>query len=576
MRTFIQVKAGRGGATVSSHARYMSERERNPNREEPESRPIFTHDRDGLKHTATDRYLAGGARPKARSDSLLHLIISFNAHDQKELKKLERTSKSRRPKSDCPDTERQKGVGSTSDRAEILRAQVERDLPYARAVRLMMNNLEERTGRSDLRYALTVHRHTRQTHVHLLLRREHTDKKSGQIVFFDKKGLPKDFVNGRDERGKARGGLIDQSLSDALNTMIPRRQRPLGQSVRQPEPSQSVELSPEITDQFLTIELDGRKSSRNRGQNLGYRNSPTPMSSHEAQTNDSRNDTDAAQPQPVMTSLDSGHIELAPRYSTTRKQTGAETPDRQGTVSPHQPPSTLPARAAAPDENLTVSQTDQLLTPAVQLLDQILNFERFSKVLERRPNERVENYFSHASDIGTLHASQPEPAMAESIPSKRLFKPEGPDRLAAKTHPTSPITLDNSLPLHTRYGTRPQSGSLDKEESDDSSNQLGQAMTATVAAQPSTRDTEVHILHTKVHDKGHNVNFEASRKSPEKHSDKHTENIFSAPVEAARQPVEQTPAAKPVHFPISQLVKLERPDLVPVEEKQRSSPARSR
>jgi hypothetical protein len=256
------------------HARYLSERERNPRREEPESRPIFTHDRDGLKHTAADRYLSGGAGPKPKPHELMHVIIGLNAHDQKELKKLERPPKCGRPKSDRPTAEHQKGNGSISDKTEILRAQVERDLPYARAIRLMVKNLEERTGRSNLRYALSVHRHTRQTHIHLLLRREHSDKNSGEKVFFDKKGLPAEFINGRDERGKACGGLIDQSLSDALDTMIPKRRRPLAQSLHQPEQSRSKELLPEKADQFLTIELNGQKPSRNHGQNLGYRNSP--------------------------------------------------------------------------------------------------------------------------------------------------------------------------------------------------------------------------------------------------------------------------------------------------------------
>jgi hypothetical protein len=198
----------------------MSERERNKEREEPKSRPIFTHDRDGLKHKAADRYLAGGRCVKARSNELQHLVISFNKPDRVELARLEpargRGTKIERSKSG-------EAEYSKSGRSKADQEQVERDQPYVRAVRLMMQNLEERSGLKDLRYAMTVHRHTLQTHVHLVLRRECIDKATGEKRELVR--LPKEFLNGRDERGKARGGILDISLSDALDTMIPRRQR---------------------------------------------------------------------------------------------------------------------------------------------------------------------------------------------------------------------------------------------------------------------------------------------------------------------------------------------------------------
>lgn len=561
MRTFIQIKPAKSGAAVSSHARYMSERERNPSREEPESRPIFTHDRDGLKHTAADRYLSGGAGPRPKPHDLMHVIIGLNAHDQRELKKLERAPEGRTLKSDLL-AGRQQSDGSIPDRAEILRAQVERDLPYARAVRLMMENLEERIGRSDFRYALTVHRHTRQTHVHLLLRREHIDKQSGEKVFFDKKGLPEEFVNGRDERGKARGGLIDQSLSDALDTMIPARQRPLAQSLRTLKPSQFDELSPEKIDQLLTIELSFQDPSRKLGQNLGYRNSSTPTSGHEAQMNNGRQRAETPHIHPMPTSSSSPRIELAPRYSTTRRQTDASTPDKQRTLTLHQPQSMFEARVSAPSENWVESQTDQLLVSPVQLLDQKLNFEHFSKTLGGRPNNRVENYFSHASEIETLPPNRPEP--------------EG--HAVERRHATL-ITLDTSLPVPARYSTtRRQPVERGDQPSDASAAHrvIAPGNPAVAAGQPVSQIAEVHNLHSNVHDTVQNVNFEPSRKSSDKHPDKHQENIFSATGDPARQAVDQTSAARSVPLPIKQLVKLERPDLVPLEEKQRSSPTRSR
>lgn len=89
MRTFIKVKTPSKSVKGTFHARYISERERDLGSEEPQSRPLFTHDRDGLKRTAADRYLAGGERPNARSNEIQHVIIAFNSHDARELQKLQ-------------------------------------------------------------------------------------------------------------------------------------------------------------------------------------------------------------------------------------------------------------------------------------------------------------------------------------------------------------------------------------------------------------------------------------------------------------------------------------------------------
>ena len=100
----------------------------------------------------------------------------------------------------------------------------------------MMKNLEERTSLSELRYACSVHRHVEQTHVHLLLRREYTDKETCETRWVQR--FAEEYLNGRDERGKVRGGILDMALSDALDTMIPKRERPDTQitlETRQPE-----------------------------------------------------------------------------------------------------------------------------------------------------------------------------------------------------------------------------------------------------------------------------------------------------------------------------------------------------
>ena len=240
MRTFIKLKTPSKSIRGTFHARYISERERDPGGEKPESRPLFTHDREGLKYYAADRYLAGGDRANACSNEIQHIIIAFNKHDARQLQKLEiahaaaptvedarRGQSAKIEHSDESANLEHLPVGRDRWRSEELaavhRAQVARDRPYAKAVRQMMRNLEESAGLSDLRYVMAVHRHTDKTHVHLLLRREYTDDKTGEKRMLHR--LPETFLNGRDEHGKARGGLLDVALSDALDTMIPRRQR---------------------------------------------------------------------------------------------------------------------------------------------------------------------------------------------------------------------------------------------------------------------------------------------------------------------------------------------------------------
>jgi hypothetical protein len=89
MRTFIKVKTTNKSVKGSFHARYLSEREQDLTREEPESRPLFTHEQDGVGFCAADHYLAGGERPQVLTNELQHLIIAFNEHDARELQKLE-------------------------------------------------------------------------------------------------------------------------------------------------------------------------------------------------------------------------------------------------------------------------------------------------------------------------------------------------------------------------------------------------------------------------------------------------------------------------------------------------------
>lgn len=222
MRTFIKCRPKTRASNTAFQALYICERERNPEHEEPATRPLFTHDRDGIKFRAADRYLAGGKHPKPRICDIQHIIIAFNSDDARELEKLGK-ARAAQAKSETSISDGGQSQERTSKFDVEGQEQIARDLPFAEAVRKMMSNFEDQTNLSDLHYAMAVHRHTSKTHVHLLLRREYTNKETGEKEQLHR--LPKEFLNGLDERGRASAGLLDKSLSDALDTMIPRRER---------------------------------------------------------------------------------------------------------------------------------------------------------------------------------------------------------------------------------------------------------------------------------------------------------------------------------------------------------------
>jgi hypothetical protein len=422
MRTFIHVLASNSGIKVSSHARYVSERERDPQREEPQTRPIFTHDRDGLKHTAADRYLTGGERAKAKSNELHHIIIAFNSADQRELKKLETAARSdycaprfarrhQRAASDTPEAAIPK-----SDRAKKAKqSQVERDSPYAQLIRGMMRNIEERTELSDLRYAFCVHRHTSNTHVHLLLRREYTDRETGEKKTLQR--LPVEFLNGLDERGKARGGLLDASLSDALDTMIPDRRRVLKDDTRASQ-SPPVEMGgPEerraAKVQNLTTEERGEYYRNRKVQNL---------TSEKVQNLTTKVQNLTTEKVQILTTKVQ-NLTTAPkdRYSVPRRdepvpQPASSLPERY----PASRPSTTREIPAAPDQTrLAANQPKvQNLTTKVHESGQILDFEASLK----RPAEPAvrgpENKVPPKNDLAAETATPAERSKPTYLPVK--------------------------------------------------------------------------------------------------------------------------------------------------------------
>jgi hypothetical protein len=221
MRTIIKV-IQKSKIAGSSANRYISERERDPEREGAGNRPVFTPDQDSLTAWRADRYLAGGgAKPRPSKSDLQHIIFAFNRHDARELERLGRVPKVELSPPDKSQNEPGDQIG-TNPKTEQSKEEQNRDVAYRIAVRGAMELIRKELNAASLRWTATVHRHTSNPHVHLLLHRDYEDATTGEAKRLPHR-LPLDWLNGRGEDGKPKGGFLDRCLSEALDPLVPPR-----------------------------------------------------------------------------------------------------------------------------------------------------------------------------------------------------------------------------------------------------------------------------------------------------------------------------------------------------------------
>jgi hypothetical protein len=221
MRTIIKVSQTTE-ISGSSANRYISERQRDPEREGTGNRAVFTPDRDSLKAYAADRYLAGGgAKLRPSKHDLHHIIFAFNRHDARALERLGRVPKAELPPTDKAQNEPGDQIG-TDPKTEQSKEEQDKDAAYRIAVRGAMESICKELNAKSLRWTATVHRHTSNPHVHLLLHRDYEDAATGEAKRLPQR-LPLDWLNGRDESNKPKGGFLDRCLSQALDPLVPPR-----------------------------------------------------------------------------------------------------------------------------------------------------------------------------------------------------------------------------------------------------------------------------------------------------------------------------------------------------------------
>ena len=141
MRVVFHIISTGGGGGVSRTTRYIAEREKDPTREGPGPRPLFSEDRDGLTYRKADRIL-DPVDGQPEKDDLMHLSVSFQEEDFEKLGKDEE--------------ERQAGL--------------------RRVIREGMKGMAEELNVEGLTWVAGIHRNSENPHAHIVLRNQAVER----------------------------------------------------------------------------------------------------------------------------------------------------------------------------------------------------------------------------------------------------------------------------------------------------------------------------------------------------------------------------------------------------------------
>jgi hypothetical protein len=436
MRTIIKVSQTTE-ISGSSANRYISERQRDPEREATGSRFVFTPDRDSLKAYAADRYLAGGgAKLRPSKHDLHHIIFAFNRHDARALERLGRVPKAELPPSDKAQNEPGDQIG-TGPKTERSKGEQDKDAAYRIAVRGAMELIRKDLNAASLRWTATVHRHTSNPHVHLLLHRDYADATTDEAKRLPQR-LPLDWLNGRDENNRRKGGFLDRCLSQALDPLVPPRPsapRRSSQHDAEPSASQSDAHSSKGNStrphpQLIERELDSP----------AFRAAPAPSDSAASKTPsprpDYRRSTRGRLP------ANPGSANDAPGLQTSSPKPAEAQPDRPEATSP-QPGDRGPSAKTVPNLEPRDPQKVPLLEPPQQSL------EVYAK--GTRPTPRGPGPLTPRPKPGcaaTSTRSSPHPLQINSLHAPRMTGRNRPGRGSRRraARPRAPDKFFSSPP----------------------------------------------------------------------------------------------------------------------------------
>lgn len=157
MRVVFHIISTGGGAGASRATRYIAERDKDPLREGPGPRPLFSEDREGLTYRAADRVLEPEGQPQ--KGDLLHFSVSFEEADFEKL------------------------GGDEKERQARLRE----------VIREGMKGMEEELNVDRLTWVAGIHRNTDNPHAHIVVHKQVIERGTGKqkrIARIPKRLLP--------------------------------------------------------------------------------------------------------------------------------------------------------------------------------------------------------------------------------------------------------------------------------------------------------------------------------------------------------------------------------------------------
>jgi len=185
MKVVFRIISTGGGAGASRVTRYIAERDRDPLREGPGSRPLFTDDREGLTYRVADRVLDPDGQPQ--KDDLLHLSISFEEADIEKL--------------------------GTDEK--------ERQARLREVIREGMNGMAEELNVQRLTWVAGIHRNTDNPHAHLVVHKQAVERGTGKEKRIGR--IPKRLLPHK-EMQEGREVLVPGPIGDKFLTSLEKQQ----------------------------------------------------------------------------------------------------------------------------------------------------------------------------------------------------------------------------------------------------------------------------------------------------------------------------------------------------------------
>ena len=203
MRAVIAIKST-GGSGASRATRYISERDRDAEREGAKPRLLFSEREDTLTYRGADQLLSNGMGSPDKAD-LIHIAVSFNQEDYERL-------------------------GMTED---------ERKEQFREVARQAMGEMTRELRAREMRWVAGIHLNTAHPHLHILIHKEIKDLVTGKPRRMGR--IPKELLPYREARadGGTRPveGRIGSHFVAALDHHIERAREPVERKI-EPERGQ--------------------------------------------------------------------------------------------------------------------------------------------------------------------------------------------------------------------------------------------------------------------------------------------------------------------------------------------------